>query len=912
MRALRWITIAAAAALLLSDRNPLPAQTVQDFQNPGGTPYVASAFGTAPAPAVQAGGPAGGNFIRLLRGVDTASTNTIAFDRSDPGGFTQATLDFDFRMTPGSGRGEGFGVALLNTAAYGNTGALTVAAGDPNFAEEPNFTKSLGIGFDIHQDAAPDLNANHVSVHFDSVLLNQVDATPLIPDLASGLWHHARIVVRPGGGFSDVSILLTPNGGVQTALLSNYVVPGLVPYEARAYFGARNSALTADHDLANVQVQFTSDPSVLGQWGAVAPLPIVTIHSTYLPNGKILSWDRKWGAVDYTNPQLLDPTTLQMTPTPHPGVELFCSGHTLLADGKVFVAGGHLVSDNNGLDTAFTYDPFQNQWNALPLMNAGRWYPSVCLLANGDPLVISGTITPALGNNQVPQVFEFGSGSWRTLSTATRGMYCYPMLHLAPNGMVFFPGPDADCRYLDTSGTGTWIPVAFAIEGGRDYGSSVLYDVGKILMVGGGDPPKKTAELIDLTAPMPSWSPAAPMSFARRQMNALILPDGKVLVTGGTSTSGFNDPAGSVLAAELWDPVSNTWQVLAAMQVPRLYHSETILLPDGRVVSSGGGHPAGNSDNFNAEIYSPPYLFKGPRPTVTSAPGRACYGQSFGVQTPDWSGITAVTLVALTSVTHATNMNQRILRPTWSAATGTINVTAPVDPNLCPPGAYFVFLLNAQGVPSVGKVLFIGPNQPPLAIPPATITAQAAGPAGASVMLDGSASTDPENNITTYEWYEGVNLLATGMNAAVMLSLGTHTLTLKVTDQGLLTNSAMFTVNVVDTTAPLITALSATPDLLRSTTNQLLSVSLAGSATDVVDPAPTLQVLSVTSNEADHGLGAGDQTPDWQITGPMTVSLRAERFTYVRRYMVTVQAADASSNTSTRTVDVRVRGKWFP
>ncbi len=906
MRTLRGLGIAAFAALLLSDRTPLPAQTFQDFQNPGGTSYLTSACGSAPAPSVQAGGPTGGNFIRLIRGIDTSSTNTVGFDRSDPGGFTQATIDFDFRMTPGSGRGEGFGVALLNTATYGKSGALCGAA------EEPNFTGSLGVGFDIHQDGAPDLNSNHVSVHFNNVLLQQVDATPVIPDLANGQWHHARIVVRPGGGFSDVSILLTPNGGAQTPLLSNYPVAGLNPYEARTYFAARCSAQTADHDVANVQVLFVSDPSVLGQWSAVSPLPIVPIHSTYLPNGKVISWDRKWG-IDYTNPQLLDPASMTMVPTPHPGKELFCSGHVLLADGKLFVAGGHLVNDSYGLDSAFTYDPVANQWNQLPNMNAGRWYPSVCLLGNGDPVVMSGTITPALGNNQVPQVFEFSTGNWRTLSTAVRNLYTFPMVHLAPNGMVFVPGPEATSRYLDTSGSGAWIDVAAAIEGGRDYGGSVLYDVGKVLMVGGGDPPKKTAERIDLGAPTPAWSAAAPMSYARRQMNALLLPDGTVLVTGGTSTSGFNDPAGSILAAELWDPATNTWQVLSAMQVPRLYHSESILLPDGRVLSSGGGHPAGNSDNFNAEVYSPPYLFKGPRPTVTSAPSRACYGQQVSVQTPDWNTVAGVSLVALTSVTHSVNMSQRILRPAWSAGAGAVSVTAPLDPNLCPPGPYFLFLLNGLGVPSVGKVLYVGPNLAPVAVPPAPIvTAEASGPTGGTVTLDASASTDPENNITTYEWFEGMTLLGSGVSIAPLLSLGSHTVTLKVTDQGTLTNSVNFTVNVVDTTSPLITSLTATPELLRSTGNQLLSVTLAATATDSVTAAPSTQILSVSSSEPVTGLGAGDQTPDWQITPPMTLTLRSERFTYVRRYTVTVEAADGASNTTTRTVDVRVRGKWFP
>jgi hypothetical protein len=883
------------------------AITTQDFQNPG-TSYQLSACGSAPAPAVLAGGPGGtGNFLRLLRGVDTSSTNTVAFDRTDPGGFTQATVDFDFRITSVVGRGEGFGFALLNTSSFKATGPRCGAA------EEPNFARSLGIGFDLHQNAG-EPNNNHVSVHWNNLLVQQVDATGIV-DLACGQWIHAKIVVRAGGGLSDVSLLLTPPGGAPTGLITALSVPGLKPYEARAYFAARSSAETANYDLANVQVQFAANPAVLGQWGAVQPLPIVPIHSVLLPSGKIICWDRGSNGGTDTTPRLIDPATFAVTATAHPGVEIFCSAQLPRFDGKLFQAGGHLLFDGDGRITSYLYDQDLNSWTPFPNMNAGRWYPSLVSLGNGDVLVASGTYG-GNNSNQLPQVMQWSTGTWRDLTTALRVVPLYPMLHLAPNGRVFISGPDMDSNYLDTSGTGSWTFVANSHEDSRNYGNSVLYATGKILLCGGGNVPVSTAEVIDLAAPTPSWRLVSPMSYGRRHQSALLLPDGTVLVTGGTSSAlNFNDNTDSVLAPELWDPVLETWSVLSGMALPRLYHSESILLPDGRAAALGGGHPAasnGGPDNFNGEVFSPPYLFKGARPTLTAVQGQVYHGQTFTVTTPDGPSISYLSLMALNSMTHSFDMNQRILHPSFTAVAGGLSVTAPADPNLCPPGYYQLFLLNSAGVPSLSKMIRIGPNQPPVAVATASATVEATGVSGASVLLNATASTDAENDLATFEWLEGATLLATGATPSVTLSVGAHTLTLRVTDGGGLVSTATVTVTVVDTTPPVFQTLSAAPFLLRSVSNTFVAVTLAGAASDLVDPAPVLQISGVTSNEPDPGGQPGDLSPDFQNTGPMTLNLRSERFTYVRVYTVTVTAGDASGQSSTSSVPVRVRGKWFP
>jgi galactose oxidase len=128
-----------------------------------------------------------------------------------------------------------------------------------------------------------------------------------------------------------------------------------------------------------------------------------------------------------------------------------------------------------------------------------------------------------------------------------------------------------------------------------------------------------------------------------------------------------------------------------------VYHSAALLLPDGRVLSTGGnGFP-------DTEIYSPPYLFKGTRPTITSAPASVAYRQSFFVGTPNASAISKITMLRLSSVTHAFNMSQYINQLSFSQTTGGLNVTAPASGNVAPPGYYLLFLLNGSGVPSVAK-----------------------------------------------------------------------------------------------------------------------------------------------------------------------------------------------------------------
>jgi hypothetical protein len=244
-----------------------------------------------------------------------------------------------------------------------------------------------------------------------------------------------------------------------------------------------------------------------------------------------------------------------------------------------------------------------------------------------------------------------------------------------------------------------------------------MYAPGKILYAGGGDPPTASAEVIDLNQAAPAWRTVPGMAFARRQMNATLLADGKVLVTNGSSGPGFNNLADAVHYAELWNPATESWTTMAREATPRVYHSTALLLPDGRVLSSGSGEGDGVTfaqSELSAEVFSPPYLFnpdgsRAARPAISSAPTTLAYGQTVSVESPDAGSVARGTLIRLSSVTHAFNASQ-VIYPLVFAATGptTLSAAGPANANLAPPGPYLLFLVNRNGVPSVAKIVRVG------------------------------------------------------------------------------------------------------------------------------------------------------------------------------------------------------------
>ena len=473
---------------------------------------------------------------------------------------------------------------------------------------------------------------------------------------------------------------------------------------------AGNETVSAVIDVT-VSNTSSTDPSVIGLWGDVIPMPLVTVHGVLLRTGKILLWD------DHTTDpgvQLWDPILNTFTPRPYPSRNLFCSGHTALADGRIFVVGGANGFGYTGLRDSTFFNPVSESWSAGPLMTYGRYYPTALALPDGRVLAVSGAIQcfecnevdgDRAGMAVIPEIYNPATNSWSTIPTASLNIPMYPHLYVLPDGRIAAVA-NSDMpfgTYALNLATGTWSAVDATV---RDGGGSAMFLPGEIVRSGMGRNPDFPAvnavddtDVLDMTEPSPGWDATLSMDFDRTQHTLTLLPDGTVLATGGAGDSNVFSQAQAVYNAELWNPQTQTWSTLAAMQTPRQYHSIAILLPDGRVSVSGGGRFG--IDEFSAEIFSPPYLFKGPRPVITTAPATLSYGGNFTIQTPGAAAIDKVVLMRPAAVTHALNMSQMYVPLTFSEVGGAIQAQGPPNANIAPPGWWMLFILNDQGVPSL-------------------------------------------------------------------------------------------------------------------------------------------------------------------------------------------------------------------
>ena len=428
-------------------------------------------------------------------------------------------------------------------------------------------------------------------------------------------------------------------------------------------------------------------------------------------------------------------------------------------------------------------------------------------LNNGEMLITSGRV-------DTPEVRTL-AGGLRALSTASLSLPLYPWMDVAPNGRAFYSGPDQTLRALDTAGTGTWQAFGQRDTINRDYGGHALFDVGKMLVAGGG-PSTKDARVVDLNGATPQVSTTAPMAFGRRQHNLTVLADGTVLATGGNSSgAALVDLNAGVYPAEQWNPATGQWRTLAAMQVTRQYHSTALLLPDGRVLSAGGGI-CGTCDQVgylakNAEIFSPPYLFQAdgtlaPRPAIDAAPASTTYGAPMEIATGNPASIRKVALVRLGAVTHSNNMEQRYVPLSFTADTTSITATAPANANVAPPGFYMLFIIDANGVPSVARMVSVQGDSPP-AVTLTQPTDGATFTSPATVNLAATAS-DADGTVTKVEFFNGAAKLGEDTTAPYSftwssVAAGTYTLTARATDDlGAITTSAASTITVSANTPP--------------------------------------------------------------------------------------------------------------
>jgi N-acetylneuraminic acid mutarotase len=430
-------------------------------------------------------------------------------------------------------------------------------------------------------------------------------------------------------------------------------------------------------------------------------LPAVAVNLILLQNNKVLFYQ------DGSTPTVWNYVLNTFTNVPAPA-DLFCSGHALLADGRVLVVGGYGESDSTiGIANAEVFDPSSNTWTPVPNMAYRRWYPAATTLPDGRILVTAGWQTTSHTNAGISEIYDPAGNSWTQLTNANNPFETYPFMDVLPDGRVIHVGGSeypTDTDVLDLTTT-SWSVVDPNIV---DGGSAIMYTPWKFMKAGsatdsqGVGPSSNTTFVLDMTQQSPAWHQTASMAYPRSFLNLTSLPDGTVLATGGETDKNGGNIANAVYAAELWSPQTQTWSTMASMHTPREYHGTALLLPDGRVLVSGMGADFGNvPDQKSAEFYSPPYLFQGARPTIGQSPSQIGYGANFFVATPDAATIASAALIRTGAVTHFFDQNARYVPLAFSQTTGGLTVTAPANANLAPPGYYMLFIVNGTGVPSI-------------------------------------------------------------------------------------------------------------------------------------------------------------------------------------------------------------------
>ena len=507
-------------------------------------------------------------------------------------------------------------------------------------------------------------------------------------------------------------------------------------------------------------VRLVEDPAIHGSWELASyNSQVLAIHAAVLHTGKVLFFagsgnntvrvaDPHFGDVAsglYTsvvwNPAAAPPNNFDHPVTIHRAdgkpFDFFCGGDTLLADGRILSAGGNLSYNNGnnlGQRDVAIFDPESEQWSATAPMAHGRWYPQLLTLPDGRILTVSGKNETDGNLNPLFEVYDPADGTWSQLHPPQVGNFVglpfYAHLFLLTDGRVFFSGGRMDDDRGQPAGILdlTHEPVVFqfvaSIENPafRNQSSSVLLAPAqdqRVMIIGGGPVDDVTSatgvtEVVALNQPGPTYQLAMPLSLPRMHLNATLLPDRTVFVSGGAishEATGVRPIAR--LQTEIYDPETDTWRPGAAASVIRMYHSVALLLPDGRVITTCGNPPPyGNraaweppqpNEEMRIEIYSPPYLFAGARPTIGQVAPEWQYGSPIDVAAGQPASILWAELIRSGITTHAFDNSQRLVDLPIEARTGTgLTVRAPDGPNLAPPGWYMLFLVNENRVPSAG------------------------------------------------------------------------------------------------------------------------------------------------------------------------------------------------------------------
>ena len=506
----------------------------------------------------------------------------------------------------------------------------------------------------------------------------------------------------------------------------------------------RDSVNQSTSSNVTVTVANTDPRAVVGEWSSVMNWPLVAVHATMLHTGEVLMWDGWESPV--SNAKLWNPTTNTFIDVPVTS-GLFCSGHATLSNGELLVMGGHTPT-GAGIKDVNIFNPITRSWTKKPDMQVARWYPSVTQMPDNRMLTLSGQIVQGTFTN-TPEIYSPATGTTSTVPISTTQLreIQYPQTAVLPSGKVLAISAEHGAIMTFDPATNAWTQIGTTQV---PYGAWTSFAPGKFLITGGGntfndyhdmaDDPNavasnRTAKILDMTSGTPVWSNAPDMSFGRSFHNVTMMPDGKAFAVGGaTIISDFARAQQSTITAESYDSATNSWTRLADPAKPRMYHSISLLLPDGRILSAGGGRLAPATDQLNAQYYSPPYLFKGPRPTISSAPSTIGYNATLDLVSPEAASISKVSLVNLGSVTHTADWNQHFTELSFTRNGNTLTINTPASANIAPENYYMLFIVNSDGVPSVAKIVKLG-------LPDTT-----------APTISGVTSTNISSNAATITW----------------------------------------------------------------------------------------------------------------------------------------------------------------
>ncbi|MGW0615333.1 galactose oxidase-like domain-containing protein [Streptomyces sp. NPDC002788] len=487
----------------------------------------------------------------------------------------------------------------------------------------------------------------------------------------------------------------------------------------------------------------TAEQCANGEWDVLPTRnPVRSVHSVVLHNGKVLliagsgNDESMFEAGTFTS-AVYDPAngSYKVVPTPK---DMFCAGHVQLQDGRVLVMSGNKGYPSadgrvgyQGYKDSYVFDPETETYTKTNDMNDGHWYPSATILGNGDVISFGGLREDSTGS-VTAELFSQAEQRWQpTWKVNQTWSYwgLYPSMILMQDGRLFYSGSHVFGNNIPGTGSAIYDYDANTItqvpglqkKDERDQSVSVLLPPAqdqKVLTIGGGNidsnpEANRLTDIIDLKQPDPSYVAGPPIPHGtvdlgngpvpqtgdqgKMYVSAVLLPDGKVLETGGA----LHNRANPVFETSVFDPETETFAPVAVDPEARGYHSSAFLLPDGRVMTTGDD-PGNGSWNHDVSVYSPPYLFKGERPTITSVIDTEwTYGdtQRITVDRP----IAKAELIRPAAVTHSSDPNQRFVDLPLSVDGDNVDLNVTSNPDLAPPGWYMLFAVDANGVPSVAK-----------------------------------------------------------------------------------------------------------------------------------------------------------------------------------------------------------------